>query len=152
LEDHNDCQPDRNVKPEGGHEVAQPEGQKGPVLLPRHQEAHDEATQYLRTLYFEIEQNPAVALYNPTKSNRPSAAAKEAIDKIDEINGHLLTFNSFSGLDIAVGQIIRDDFVRLWKWFLYAPEERKEKHINALAKMCKELHYPSGWANIPPAA
>lgn len=54
-----------------------------------------------------------MALYNYTKRNRPSAAAKEAMVNIDKINGLLLTFNSRNRLDIAVGQIMRDDFVEL---------------------------------------
>jgi hypothetical protein len=36
--------------------------------------------------------------------------------------------------------------------FIYAPEERKEKHVNALAKLCSEHNYPSSWANIPPGS
>jgi hypothetical protein len=140
------------VKSEEGHEFDYPFGQQGLELLPRHEEAHDEATPYLRTLYFEIKNNPTVALYNPTKFNRPSPAAKEAIDKIDEINGHLLTFNCAGGLNIAMGQIMRDHFVQLWRLFLYASDERKESHMSALAKMCKDLHYPSGWASIPPGS
>jgi hypothetical protein len=147
LTDQNERQPDRNMESGGGLEF---EGQKNPVLLPRHREAHDEATQYLRMLYFEIEKNPTMALYNYNKFNRPSAAAKEAMDKIDEINGRLLNFNCSSRLSIAVGQIMRDRFVELWRWYIYAPEERKEKHVNALAKLCREHGYPSSWANIPP--
>lgn len=138
------------MKPRESHQIEYPEGQKGPELHPYHHEAHEEATQYLRTLYLEIEKNPTVALYNYTKRNGPSLAAKEAIAKIDEINGRLLTINCFSDLSIAVGQIMRDDFVQTWKWFIYATKERKEVHLSALANMCNELHYPRGWANIPP--
>ena len=107
----------------------------------------------LRTLYFEIEKNPTVALYNYNNYNNyngPSPATKDAIEKIYEINGSLLTINCFSNLSIAVGQIMRDHFVETWKSFIYASEEQKERHLSALANMCKELHYPSKWANIPP--
>lgn len=149
LTDQNERQSDINVESWEGLEF---QGQKNPVLLPRHREAHDEATQYLRMLYFEIEKHPTMALYNYNKLNRPSAAAIEAMDKIDEINGRLLDFNCSSRLSIAVGQIMRDRFVELWRWFIYAPKERKEKHMNALAKMCKEFDYPRSWANIPPGS
>jgi hypothetical protein len=72
------------------------------------------------------------------------------MDKIDEVNGRLLTINCFSGLSIVVGQIMRDRFVQTWKLFIYASEERKGRHTSALANMCKDLHYPSEWANVPP--
>ena len=117
---------DRNSKSQEDQKTVHPDGQKSPELLPYHQEAHDEATQHLRTLYFEIEKNPTVALYNPNKYNGPSLAAKEAIDRIDEINGRLLTINCFSNLSIEVGQIVRDHFVETWKLFIYASEEEKK--------------------------
>lgn len=45
---------------------------------------------------------------------------------------------------------MRDRFVRTWKLFIYALEERKGKYRSILADMCKELYYPSEQANIPP--
>ncbi|KAJ5891351.1 uncharacterized protein N7473_007579 [Penicillium subrubescens] len=133
-----------------GHETDDPEGQRGTELLPYHHEAHEEATQYLRTLYLEIEKDPTAALYNYNKFNAPSPAAREAMDKIDKINGRLMTINCSSNRQIEVGQIMRDRFVRTWRLFIYAPEERKGRHRSTLADMCKELHYPSEWANVPP--
>lgn len=51
-----------------------------------------------------------------------------------------MTFNCFNDLDVEAGQIMWGRFVRVWKLFIYAPKERKERHMSAQANMCKELH------------
>ncbi|KAJ5602075.1 hypothetical protein N7510_011609 [Penicillium lagena] len=152
-----ELQVDRNADPWEGQETNPSEGQKDEELLPYHHAAQDEATQYLRTLYFALVENPSVGFYNPTRLNLPSPAAKEAISKLDEINGRLLTRNCFSGLNIAVGQIQWSRLVKTWKSILFASEdispfaeEAKKRHMSALTNICKELHYPKEWANIPP--
>jgi hypothetical protein len=157
LEDQHGREPDRNAKPRRGHETGHPEGHKGLELCIYHQEAHDEATQHLRTLYFELAEHPTVAFYNPNKFNQPSPAAKQAIRKLDELNNRLLNINCSSDIDIATGQIQWDRLVETWKSILFASkdthvlaEEPQERYMSALANMCKEFHYPSEWANIPP--
>lgn len=105
MEENRGCKVER-VNRGFSHETYPQERDDEPELFEYHREAHQRATQYLQTLYFGLLENPLIAFYNPsTAKNIPPPAVKEAINKLDEINGRLLDRNIWSNLDLGRGQI-----------------------------------------------
>lgn len=143
-----------SVNPGLSHETYRQE----PELFQYHREAHQRATQYLRTIYFALLDNPFIAFFNPmTPRIVPPPAVREAIKKIDEINLRLLDRNIGNDLDLGRGQIHWERFIEIWKSIDFASknpqldgDQRKEALMDELCNVCKEFRYPSGWASVPP--
>lgn len=65
-----------------------------------HLKSHHRATRYLCTVYFALLENRFITFFNPTTAkNDLPPAVKEAVNKIDEINGLLMDASSLDEQD-----------------------------------------------------
>ncbi|CAG8057947.1 unnamed protein product [Penicillium nalgiovense] len=109
--------------------------------------AHHKATPYLCTLYLTLFDNPLVGFYNPITENQiPPKAARDAISKLDRINGRLMDRN------------IATETLPTLKTILFVLNNTRQTGkpetkplMFALSYMGKKYGHPNAWAGLPPS-
>lgn len=131
-------------------------------IQPYHEQAFQEATEHLLTLYNEFVRRPTVKLKAAeTKKDFRSSTASEAISRLDCISSRISMRNNtpeHRGLgDIkweVFGEIWSDIFdptppprwARNRKW----KADRKKYNEGRLEALVNRCGYPEGWASCPP--
>jgi hypothetical protein len=122
-----------------------------------HRSAYRQATEYLRTIYFGCWEG---SICIPEDIPRVSdAERRNAMNKVDEINGRLMDRNISGERDIGLGLVHCQELIDKWKMIITTldprlqakGDEQTRECMTALSDVCNERQYPRGWTKLPPS-